>query len=107
MKDIRINKETGIRLTVLILALINQALVIFGISPIPFTSAEIEAGVSIVFSVIATLWATWKNNDVTPEAHRATRSEERRVGKEGRGRGGAEAPRETRETRESRESMQC
>ena len=72
MKDIRINKETGIRLTVLILALINQALVIFGISPIPFTSAEIEAGVSVVFSVIATLWATWKNNDVTPEAHRAT-----------------------------------
>ena len=72
MKNIRINKETGIRLTVLILALINQTLVIFGISPIPFTSAEIEAGVSVVFSVIATLWATWKNNDVTPEAHRAT-----------------------------------
>src|SRR5690625_7531093 len=78
MKNIRINKETGIRLSVLILALINQALVIFGISPIPFTSAEIEAGVSIVFSVIATLIATWKNNDFTPEAHRATRSEGRR-----------------------------
>lgn len=72
MKNIRINKETGIRLTVLILALINQALVIFGISPIPFTSEEIEAGVSVVFSVVATLIATWKNNDFTPEAHRAT-----------------------------------
>lgn len=72
MNKISVNKETAIRIIVLVIALINQALVAFGISPVPFTSAEIEAGVSTVFSVAATLWATWKNNDVTPEAHRAT-----------------------------------
>jgi len=66
------DKDTAIRIIVLIIALVNQILVVFGISPIPFTSAEIEAGVTAVFSVAATLWATWKNNDFTPEAKRGT-----------------------------------
>lgn len=67
-----VTKETAIRILVLVIALVNQGLVAFGLSPVPFTSAEIEAGLATVFSVIATLWATWKNNDVTPEAHEAT-----------------------------------
>jgi len=73
MKNINIDKKTAIRITVLIIALVNQTLVVFGISPIPFTSAEIEAGVATVFSVISTLWATWKNNDITPEARRGSK----------------------------------
>lgn len=67
-----ITKETALRIAVLFIALVNQFLVAFGISPVPFTSAEIEAFLSTLFTVIATLWATWKNNDVTPEAHKAT-----------------------------------
>lgn len=67
-----VDKETAIRIIVITAALVNQILVVFGISPIPFTSAEIEAGVTAVFSVAATLWATWKNNDFTPEAKRGT-----------------------------------
>src|SRR5690625_1357745 len=72
MKNLRIDQLTAIRIVVLLIALVNQTLVVFGISPIPFTSAEIEAAVTAVFSVAATLWATWKNNDITPEAHRGT-----------------------------------
>lgn len=64
-----ITKEAALRIAVLFIALANQFLVSFGISPIPFTSAEIEAFLSTLFTVVATLWATWKNNDVTPEAH--------------------------------------
>jgi len=67
-----ITKETALRIAVLFIALVNQFLVAFGISPVPFTSAEIEAFLSTTFTVIATLWATWKNNDVTPEAHAGT-----------------------------------
>ena len=72
MKNLRIDQATAIRIVVLLIALVNQTLVVFGISPIPFTSAEIEAAVTAVFSVAATLWATWKNNDITEEAHRGT-----------------------------------
>jgi len=67
-----ITKETALRIAVLFIALVNQFLVAFGISPVPFTSAEIEAFLSTLFTVVATLWTTWKNNDVTPEAHAGT-----------------------------------
>lgn len=72
-RKISIDKATGIRITVLLIALTNQALVVFGLSPIPFTLAEIEAGVATVFSVISTIWATYRNNDITPEAREGTR----------------------------------
>lgn len=72
MTKLNLDKATAIRILVLIAALANQALVVFGISPIPFTTAEIEAGLAVVFSVVATLWATWKNNDVTEEAKRGS-----------------------------------
>src|SRR5690625_991092 len=72
MKKSRIDQARAIRIVAVLIALVNQRLVVFGISPIPFTSAEIEAAVTAVFSVLATLWATWKNNDITEEAHRGT-----------------------------------
>jgi len=72
MRKFKMNKATVIRTIVLIVALLNQFLVSFGLSPFPFSQAEIEAGLAMVFSAAATFWAWWKNNDVTPEAHRAT-----------------------------------
>jgi len=73
MRKFNIDKATLIRTLVLIVALVNQALVAFGLSPVPFTAAEIEAGLSTLFTVLATLWTWWKNNDVTPEAKQATK----------------------------------
>ena len=72
MKKFTMDKATAIRTIVLVIALINQALVAFGLSPFPFSAQEIEVALSYVFTVCATLWAWWKNNDVTPEAHKAT-----------------------------------
>lgn len=59
------DKGTIIRTTVLVVALINQVIVMFGLSPLPFNDAEVEAGVSALFTTVAALWAWWKDNDVT------------------------------------------
>lgn len=67
-KKFEMDKATLIRTLVLVIALINQALVAFGLSPVPFTTAEIETGLSALFTVLASLWAWYKNNDTTPEA---------------------------------------
>lgn len=66
------DKATVIRTLVLVVALLNQFLVAFGLSPFPFTAQEIEVGLSYVFTVVATLWSWWKNNDVTEEAQKGT-----------------------------------
>lgn len=71
--NFKMDKATLIRTLVLIAALANQALVAFGLSPLPFTPAEIEAGLASLFTVLASLWAWYKNNDTTPEAQQGTR----------------------------------
>lgn len=71
MKRFKIDKATAIRTIILVIALINQALVAFGLSPFPFTAQEIEVALSYIFTVVATLWAWWKNNSLTPEAREA------------------------------------
>lgn len=71
-QKISVNSATIIRILVIVAALTNQVLVVFGLSPIPFTSVEVEAGITAAFTVVATLWGTWKNNDATPEAQQGT-----------------------------------
>ncbi|GIN59255.1 hypothetical protein J8TS2_35740 [Lederbergia ruris] len=65
------DKGMIIRTIVLILALVNQILVMTGISPLPFTSEEIEYFVTGAFTVVATLWTWYKNNSITKEAKQA------------------------------------
>lgn len=62
---------TIIRTIVLILALLNQSLVLAGMSPLPFDDAELENAVTIIFTVLASLWSWWKNNSVTKNAKEA------------------------------------
>lgn len=64
------DKATWIRTIVLAIALINQILVSIGLSQMPFTPAEIEAGLSALFTALAALWAWCKNNSFTDEARR-------------------------------------
>ena len=61
-------KATFIRLTVLVIALVNQVLVSAGQQVIPWSTEEIESIVSAVFTAVAAAWAAWKNNSVTSEA---------------------------------------
>lgn len=64
-------KQVWIRTVVLIVALLNQVLVIVGFSPIPYGNEEIELAVATVFTVVASLITWWKNNSFTPEAKKA------------------------------------
>ena len=64
----KIEKGTIVRTVVLGVALGNQMLTLAGKSPLPFTSEEVEQGVSMVLTVAASLWAWWKNNSFTQAA---------------------------------------
>lgn len=56
------DKASIIRTIVLVIALVNQSLVLSGKSPLPFESAEVENIVTILFTVVASVW-TWKKDN--------------------------------------------
>lgn len=66
------NIDTGtiVRTVVLFVALVNQGLVAFGYSVLPFNNEEIELFISTLFTVFTALIAWWKNNNITREARR-------------------------------------
>lgn len=73
------NKTAGIvRLVVLIVLLINQALVSFGYNPLPFSDEQIYEAVSTVALVISALYSTYRNTNLTPEAEEAQELLERK-----------------------------
>lgn len=66
-------KQTIIRTVVLLIALLNQILLVFGKNPLPFSEGEIYEAVSVVATVGASLWAWWKNNSYSADAVEADR----------------------------------
>jgi SPP1 family holin len=56
------------RTGVLLLALVNQALTAANKSPLPFSEDSINEFITYSFTVGASLWAWWKNNNFTAEA---------------------------------------
>lgn len=62
------DKGTIVRTVVLVVALGNQLLASLGKSPLPFNEQEVEQGVSAIIATGASLWAWWKDNDVTKRA---------------------------------------
>lgn len=63
------NKQSAIvRLVALVILMLNQALITLGYNPLPFSDEQIYEEVSIVAVAVATIYAWWKNNNVTPEA---------------------------------------
>lgn len=67
-KENKITKETIIRTIILVVALINQILVMTGHSILPFTDEFIAELVSTIFTVVVSIIAWWKNNSFTKEA---------------------------------------
>lgn len=63
-----VKTETIVRLIVLLLALVNQALAAAGKSPLPFSDDTVTEAVSVVITVIAAAWGWWKNNSFTHAA---------------------------------------
>ena len=59
------NAETVTGVLVLLLALINACLKMFGIDMLPIQNEEVSNIVSIVFLIVSALYNTWKNRNLT------------------------------------------
>lgn len=67
----KVKKDTIIRTGVLILALVNNVLALFGKTPLPIDSEMMIKVISFIFTTGAALWAWWKNNSFTESAIKA------------------------------------
>ena len=56
------------RLICLVMAVINQVLVMTGHPVLPIEGSDLEAWITTGLTAAAGLWAYWKNNSWTPEA---------------------------------------
>lgn len=63
-----VSAGTIARTVCLILALVNQVLVMFDMVPIDLAEDTVYEGVSIIFTVVTALVAWWKNNSFTTKA---------------------------------------
>ena len=63
LKGITAENATGI--FILLVALINAVLQIFGINTLPIEDVEVSNIISTVFLISTTLWNTWKNRNIT------------------------------------------
>lgn len=63
LKGITAENVTGI--FILLVALINAVLQIFGINTLPIEDVEVSNIISTVFLIFTTLWNTWKNRNIT------------------------------------------
>ncbi|TCP29912.1 SPP1 family holin [Scopulibacillus darangshiensis] len=59
------DKGTIARTSVLLIALVNQVLTMFGWNPLPWSDEQVYTVVTGVLTVGATLVAWWKNNYVS------------------------------------------
>ncbi|KQL18868.1 phage holin [Cytobacillus solani] len=63
-----INAGTVTRFILLLLALLNSGLEMSGNSVLPVDKEGVSTFISLAFLGGASLWAYWKNNDVTKKA---------------------------------------
>lgn len=66
-----INKEAITGILILLLALLNATLQMFGINALPIKNEEITNIVSTLFLIGSALWNTWKNRNLTTASQTA------------------------------------
>lgn len=81
----KISVGTIIRTVCLLLALVNLTLETFGKSVIPISDEQISELITLIFTIITSVSAFWKNNSFTQEAIIADNfmHEMKNVGKDG------------------------
>ena len=57
--------ETVTGILILLLALVNATLQMFGINTLPIENDEVTNIVSTVFLIVTALWNTWKNRNIS------------------------------------------
>ena len=60
-----VTAETVTGILILLLALVNATLQMFGINTLPIENDEVTNIVSTVFLIVTALWNTWKNRNIT------------------------------------------
>lgn len=68
-----VSKGAWFRIVFLAIALVNQLLVVYGKSPLPFSEEQLEQLFSLVWTSVAALVAWWKDNDWTKKARSRTK----------------------------------
>lgn len=71
MESNKITAGTIARTIILIIALINQGLTVAGKSLLPIADEDVTQAVSLIFTIVTSLIAWWKNNSLTKEARQA------------------------------------
>ena len=74
MKNINlkgVNAETVTGVLILLVALINAVLQMFGINTLPIENEEVTSIVSTVFLIITVLWNTYKNRNISTASQTA------------------------------------
>ncbi|MBQ8784290.1 MAG: phage holin [Clostridia bacterium] len=66
-----VEMSTWVRTAVLIAALINQALVLFGITQNEADMDDLTYCISFAFTAFSSVWSWWKNNSFTKKAQKA------------------------------------
>ena len=64
----KFNKNMIVRVSVLIVLLINQLLIGFGFEALPFSDEQIYEGLSTVATVVMSIVTTYYDTDVTKQA---------------------------------------
>ena len=74
MKNINlkgVNAETVTGVLILLVALVNAILQMFGINTLPIENGEISEIVSTIFLIVTVLWNTWKNRNISTASQTA------------------------------------
>ena len=74
MKNINLKGVTAEAVTgvlVLLVALVNAVLQMFGINALPIENDEVTNIISTVFLIITVLWNTWKNRNISTASQTA------------------------------------
>lgn len=74
MKNINlkgVNAETVTGVLILLVALINAVLQMFGINTLPIENEEITSIVSTVFLIVTVIWNTYKNRNISTASQTA------------------------------------
>ena len=74
MKNINlkgVNAETVTGVLILLVALVNAVLQMFGINTLPIENGEVSEIVSTVFLIVTALWNTYKNRNISTASQTA------------------------------------
>ena len=66
-----VSKEAVTGILILLLALVNAVLQMFGVETLPINNEEVSAIISTIFLIVTCLYNTWKNRNLTTASQSA------------------------------------